>query len=761
MNIVVRQGFMASLSLAVLLAGCDLPGRPALPPLPATARELATAPRVNERLPVPGGAAPVISYAASPKEQPRVARTAAGAYTLDFADADVREVVAQILGGLLHASYTIDPAVHGSVTLHAAEPVPARQLLPTLQMLLANAGAVLASSDGLYRIVPVAAAGAAGSVVVPLRYVSADELAKVLQPVAGTNAKVVAEPGTNALLVTADPQQIQAVRDLVESFDTDALANQSYALLPVTSGSARAFAETMQEAFRGRAGASLAGAVRVVPLSRLNVVMIVSSQPRYIDAARQIYSLVERQRRRTVRGWHVFYLQNSDANDIAYTLQSAFTPNNITTQPDNPRGGSGSSRAGSSSGIGGSRTGGIGGGSLGTGGGAGAGTGAGGTLGSGTFGSGIAGGTGATATSGGSTISQPVAGQTAGLSANPLLGGLDQSGGDQNAETMRILPNPQNSAILIFGTPEEEETVLAMLRKIDIVPMQVRIDATIAEVTLNDTLQYGTQFFFRSGGINGLLDNAVTAVTTPAATALGTSFPGFLLSGRGAGGAPFAISALQAVTTVNVLSSPQLTVVDNQAARLQVGALVPYLTASSQSTITANAPVINSIAYQPTGVILEVTPRVNSGGQITLEVSQEVSDVDNSTTTSGIASPTFNERSVTSRVVVQDGQTVGMAGLIRDTVSRANQGIPWLKDIPVLGILAGTQNNTRTRTELLVLITPHVIRSQTDMRALTEDMREGLGTAAALPYGLKTLPASGSSDPNRTLRERAQGQSAR
>ena len=212
---------------------------------------------------------------------------------------------------------------------------------------------------------------------------------------------------------------------------------------------------------------------------------------------------------------------------------------------------------------------------------------------------------------------------------------------------------------------------------------------------------------------------------------------------------------------MNVLSSPQLTVVDNQAARLQVGALVPYLTASSQSTITANAPVINSIAYQPTGVILEVTPRVNSGGQITLDVSQEVSDVDNSTTTSGIASPTFNERSVTSRVVVQDGQTVGMAGLIRDTVSRANQGIPWLKDIPVLGILAGTQNNTRTRTELLVLITPHVIRSQTDMRALTEDMREGLGNAAALPYGLKTLPASGSSDPNRTLRERAQGQSAR
>ena len=224
--------------------------------------------------------------------------------------------------------------------------------------------------------------------------------------------------------------------------------------------------------------------------------------------------------------------------------------------------------------------------------------------------------------------------------------------------------------------------------------------------------------------------------------------------GNGQGGAPFAISALQAVTTVNVLSSPQITVVDNQLARLQVGALVPYLTGSSQSTIAANAPVINSIAYQPTGVIMEVTPRVNSGGLITLDISQEVSDVNPAASTSGINSPTFDERSVTSRVVVQDGQTIGMAGLIRDSISHGNQGIPWLKDIPVIGALAGTQTNTRTRTELLILITPHVIRDQSDMRKLSEDMRDALSRAAAVPLISKTEPVSGSDDPNRRLRAR-------
>ncbi len=283
-----------------------------------------------------------------------------------------------------------------------------------------------------------------------------------------------------------------------------------------------------------------------------------------------------------------------------------------------------------------------------------------------------------------------------------------------------------------------------MLRKIDILPLQVRIDATIAEVTLNDTLQYGTQFFFKEGSINQTLSNATT-------NAINGSFPGFVLN-AGAQGVQAALSALQSVTTVNVLSSPELLVLDNQPAHLQVGALVPYLTQSSQSTLTTGSPVINSIDYHQTGVITDVTPRVNSGGLVTLDISQEVSAVDN-TTTSTIGSPTFNERNIVSRVVVQDGQTIGLAGLITDNVSRGNQGIPWLKDVPVLGLLAGSQNNTRVRTELLVLITPHVVRDQRDAEALTEDLREQLPYAAGLPGEVNQLPLSGSPDPSQRLRQ--------
>ena len=214
-----------------------------------------------------------------------------------------------------------------------------------------------------------------------------------------------------------------------------------------------------------------------------------------------------------------------------------------------------------------------------------------------------------------------------------------------------------------------------------------------------------------------------------------------------------AISALQAVTRVDVLSSPELLVLDNQTAHLQVGSLVPYLTGSSQSVI-ANSAVINSINYQPIGVIMDVTPRVNSGGLVTLDIAQEVSDVSPTPPTTGIASPTFDERRVVSRVVVQDGQTIGLAGLIQDNSSHSNQGIPWLKDVPLLGLLAGTQNNQRTRTELLVMITPHVVHDQRDARELTEALRAALPNAAMVPQELQSLPLSGSPDPGAPMRRR-------
>ena len=721
--------------------------------------------------------APAAQFAYGPGQtfqgaRPPGAAPGPGDISLDFADTDVREVVAQILGTQLRVNYTIDPAVRGTVTLHTATMVSQSQLLPILQTLLAQVGATLLQSDGLYRVAAGAAPGAAaaagappgtalagseavsGAAVVPLRFAGAEELARVLQPFVATGARITPDPARNALLISGDPAVRATLLGLIQAFDTDLLAGQSYALLPSTGGDAKDFASALQDAFRAQGGGALAGQIRVVPMARINAVLLVSSQPRYIADARRVYALFERNRRETVRSWHVYYLQNSHPGDIASMLQQAFTPGAVTAQA----GGGGQLAPGagfqtaSAPGRGGGGSGGAGGGS---------------GLGSG----GIGGGTNANVTvgagSGGASapgLNQGGAGPAPGAppaSANPLLGGLDPTGGTMPVDTnaLRIIPNPQNNAVLIYSTQREQETVEAMLRKMDVLPLQVRIDATIAEVTLNDQLQYGTQFFFSGGGINGALSNAtVNPLTTSLArAAIGTTLPGFIIGGGGVGGAPFAISALQAVTKVQVLSSPQLLVLDKQPARLQVGSLVPYLTSSSQSTLVSNATIVNQVNYQPTGVIMQVTPRVNSGGLVTLDIYQEVSDVDTtSPRASGIDSPTFLERNVTSRIVVQDGQTVGLAGLIRDSSSRGNSGIPWLKDIPLLGLFAGTQDNIRARTELLVLITPHVVHDQREARSLTEDLRDQLINAAVVPTELQFSRTSGRNDPNRPVRRSLQ-----
>jgi general secretion pathway protein D len=772
----MKRWMALTLVPVMAMTGCVQPApEPTLEPLPPISGEGAVAPpRVSGSVGTPNAVNPVLTSTAAPATLPARLTgdtTNLGQITLDFADSDIREVASQILGDILHVNYTIDPAVHGTATLHTATTMTRGQLIGLLQSLLSANSATVVETAGIFRVVPApAAAGSVGGgndAAVALRYASATELAKVLQPFVQTGGKIAADTNSNSLIVVGDPATREALINLIRAFDVDSLAGQSYALLPVTSGDAGETATALQTAFRAQNNGSLSGVVRVVPMQSINSVLLIANQPSYIDDARRVFALVEHARRTTVRSWRVFYLQNSKSSDVAFVLQQAFTPGHVTAQPSQTGVGSTVPGAQTSTlggggfggGLGGGRGGGLGGGGLGGGGLGGGGLGGGG-LGGGAAGGGLTGGT-TGATGGPGSPTQPGAGtegqdQGAG---NPLLGGLggqsDQSEASQ-ANAMRIIPNNQNNAILVFGSPQETETVEMMLRKIDILPLQVLIDAVIAEVTLNDNLQYGTQWFFKSRGVNIILNNGTLSnVASLGSVPLQANFPGLVGGGNGAGGAPFVISMLQAVTKVNVLSSPQLLVTDNHAARLQVGSLVPYLTQSSQSTITPNAPQVNSIDYFQTGVITEVTPRVNSGGQVTLDISQEVSNVDTTTpATPGITSPTFFQRSIQSRVVVHDGQTVGLAGLIQDSASSGNQGIPWLKDIPILGALAGTQNNARQRTELLVLLTPRVVRDARDAREATEELRQGLANAALIPQILQGLRPSGSNDPGARVRQK-------
>lgn len=752
MTVVRRWGsrpILVGLSL-LLLTACE-PMTALLGPLQEPTRAQAAEPRVSgsiasrrERLPAfesPGAAATTSSRAA--RSEPGVSEP--GDITLNFVDTDIREIVRVILAKTLNLNYTIDPSVQGTATLEIGRPVARSQLLPTLETLLNQNGATLTKQNGIYRVAPLNAAVAAapvggagalgaGSVIVPLRYASATDLAKVLEPFVSTGGKVAADANRNALIVSGDPTVRQTLTSMIRAFDIDVLAGQSYAVFPAGDTSAEKLAGQFEKVLRSEGDGPLSGLVRVLPMQRVNAVLVVSSQPRYIAEARRFFSLERHVENATARSWHIYYVQNGQSADLENLLQRAFTPGRVGSAPSAAAAGP-AALAAEAVNAAGTRTGN----SL---------AGLGQPLSS--VSAGAAGRTGAAAGGLGSlspAVQSTAKSEPAAAQAEALTGAAEVAA--ETEDHIRIIANRNNNALLIYATPREYTVIEGMLRKVDIIPLQVLIEATIAEVTLNDKLNYGTQFFL-GGKLRGTLSQASSGETGTIATVAGNAigaaenFPGFVLNN----GVREVINALASVTQIKVLSSPQVMVLDNEPARLQVGNIVPILTQSQQSTLTANAPIVNSIDYRDTGVILVVTPRVNSGGLVTLDLSQEVSDV-LSTTTGNIDSPTFDQRLIRTRVAVQDGQTVGLAGLIRDNDSQMNAGIPVLKDIPLLGSLVSGQTNSRDRTELLVLITPHVVRDQRDARALTEDLRNELINAGLVRQELQAKPPRGSPNPNR------------
>ena len=751
----------AALSL-LAIASCSRPESGLVPLEQPTALQ-AAAPRISGPIPtnrsyeqpVVDRRAPVAAGLRSnaPPPAPGVATDQNGEVTLNFVDTDIREIVRAVLGTTLKVNYTIDPAVHGTGSIETPSPLPRAALIGTLETLLNENGAALVVRNGIYNVVPLPAgalgnlasggnAAGAGAEVVPLRYASAKDLAKTLEPYVGPGGKIVADPADNAVLISGDANVRQTLIGLVHAFDIDILAGRSFALFPAGDDDPTKLAGELEKVLQAQREGALSGIVQVLPMERVNAVLVVSAQPRYIDTAERFFRLAQRVEENTARTWHVYYVQNGQSSDLEALLQRAFTPGNVSPTPPPPGStapGATPAALGFGNPSGGTPT--IGGalGGLGT-------TGA-------TSGTGTAGGAGAGGAAAGGGLGSGLAATAPSSAAaetpatEPLS--AETGGPSANLNRMRIIANRTNNALLIYATPAEYSVIEGMLRKIDIVPLQVLIEATIAEVDLNDQLQYGTQFFFKTDHMAETLgpSNLNTELGPfPGIGALNypSTSPYFILSK-----APnFALAALAQITKVRVLSAPEIMVLDNQPARLQVGQQVPVLTGTAQSTLAAGAPVVNSVDYHETGVIMQVTPRVNTGGLVALDIAQEVSSVAQAATNTVAGSPTFNDQVFRTRVVVQDGQTVGMAGLITDNAAQGNQGLPFLKDIPVLGTLFSTQSKSRMRTELLVLITPHVIRDQRDARALTEDLRTQLINAGLVPQQVQHLQSTGSSNPN-------------
>jgi general secretion pathway protein D len=598
--------------------------------------------------------------------------TGGGTYTLNFENADIRDVAKAVLGDMLQLSYAIAPAVQGNISLHTAQPLPRDAVLPAFEDALTLAGAALVPNGDGYDIVPLQGAartggrrnaGAAGYRVeiVPLRYVSAADMQHLIEPLVASGTIVQVDQQRNLLIVGGSSAELARVTRTIALFDVDWLRSQSFGLFPLQYSQARSVAADLQ-AMIGQG--PMAGLVRIVPIEHLNSILVVSSRAGYVDDMRGWVEKFDRGRDTASPRVFVYHVQHGRAADIAAVLTKALGPR------------------------------------------------------SGAGGGGAAPDTGGLQDAGADLkLAPPPAG------ANPLLGGLATAGNanDMPLGDVRITADENNNALLIVTTSEKYRLVEQALQQLDAVPLQVMLEACVAEVHLTNQLQYGLQYYFHTGNTSLLESTLAPGASSLAAPATG----GLSLVFAQGNNIQVLLDLLASLSKVKVISAPRVMVLNNRTASIEVGDQVPVATSTAVGVTTANAPIVNTIQLLDTGIILRVTPRVGTGGLVLLDINQEVSS-SVPTTSSTINSPTIQQRKISSSIAVQDGQTLAIGGLISDTRTKMRSGIPYLMDLPYVGPLFSLRNDQVDRTELIVLITPRIVHDEHEADEVSEELREKL-----------------------------------
>ena len=654
--------------------------------------------------------------------------------TLNLLNVPVAQAAKSILGDVLKVNYTIADKVGGTVTIQTASPMHKDAVVEVFESALRINGAALVRSDGHYRIVPAANAPQNGAPisttrqsgpgtqvrVIPLKFIAPSEMRRIIEPISPRSSILTVDDSRNLLVVSGNDREISDIDRMITLFDVDWMRGMSFAFFPVRSSDPEALTKELETVLGLDKDGPLKGTVRVLPNRRLSSIMVVSSQPGPLDTARKWIAQLDRVAEGSEEQLFVYKIRNRNAAELAGLLSkvlvskdqgagqanaggtvgprfetgtvSSDPANSSAPEPQSPSGGS--QTPGAQPGFTGVRN---------------ASTAA--------PSSGVNGGVVPSFGNGSSGGSQSLGSQTGGSLA--AGGGNDslQSQGAQNGgggRGQKIVADEPNSAILITATRREYDRIQKILERLDVLPTQVMIEAMIAEVTLNDELKFGVKW---------ALDNHRHQVTFSDVTsgAIKSSFPGFsyfyLTQSITA-----AIDAVSAITKVNVISAPSLMVLDNRKATLQIGDQVPIVTQSAQGTVAIGGPIINSVALKDTGIILNVVPHVSDGGRVVLEIEQEVSNVTR-TTSSGIDSPTIQQRRIRTSVVVDDGAVVALGGLIQERDNKTNSQIPILGDIPVIGAVFRQRTDSISRTELLIFIRPQVIRDAQEARDVTEEFR--------------------------------------
>ncbi|KRA57822.1 hypothetical protein ASD79_16035 [Caulobacter sp. Root655] len=611
---------------------------------------------------------PVLAFQARP-----TAATRAESYTFAFRDADVAQVVEEVVGGALGVTYTLDPAITGKMSFRIDQRLTRPQLFEAIEAALAANDIALVREGESVRIVPrakarmssnIRAVGDVGRragydvVAVPLSYASPSEVAKALESMTASNTVLYTSDKQGLLILGGIGTELQSALETIKVFDRSAFEGSRIRWFELGQAPAVTVAGELDRLLQ----AGGMGSVTIVPLKRLNGLIVFARTTQALDDVGRWVTRLDVVSRESASSLYVYRPRSSSAEDLGATLGSVISGQN--NEVDN--GARGNAALGETAGT--------------------------------------------TASS-----------STAAAAPPGTSGGAWSSGRADGDDAVRIGVNKASNSLLIFAAPSRWIQIQRILDEIDRPASQVLIEASILEVRLSNDLKYGVDWSVLgdSGklGVNSIYNDK---------GAIGPSFPGFSVTYL-TGDIKAAVSALGSKTDVEVVSAPKIVTLDNHPAKLQIGDQVPIVTQSSQSTAGGTPALINTVDYRNTGVILNVTPRITGDNRVVLDVAQEVSSVAK-TITSGIDSPTIQQRKFESTLVLDNGSVVALGGLISRSRTHNDVGMPGLSKVPYLGALFKSDSRDEARSELIVLLTARIITDQTSadrtMANLLADLHE-------------------------------------
>ncbi len=612
-----------------------------------------------------------------------------GEYSLNFDDADLGEVAKVVLSDILGQNYLLSPKVGGKVTLQTTQPLTRAELLPTLEMLLQVNNAALTYQNGLYQIKP-AAEVVTGSVfagfgnsrkmasghmvrVVPVRNVGVEDLAAIIKPLLDEKSILNIDGDRNIMLLAGTADELARALEMVGAFDVNIMRGKSFGLFPLRSVEAAKLIEELEQLFNSsKKGES--SFFRFMEIERLNAILAITHNADYLKEIERWILRLDRANTSAGGGVIVYRAQHVDAVELATTLNDIFGKG----------GGSGK----------------------------------------------------ASVAAGRKTVEVTNKARTDDKPAPPTT--LNRAPSLDNLGEVKIIPDEINNALIIVASAQDYTVIQRVIKQLDVMPLQVLIDATIVDVNLTDDLKYGIQWYFshNNGGTNDISGGG-DIFQSLASIAAGTVTGGFGYSFISKSQDIKAVLSAEALKkNVNVISSPSLMVLNNQEASIQVGNEISLRTSQNTPTntnIDVNSTLISTSQLQQrkTGVKLKVKPRVNASGLVIMEIEQSVEDP--GALKSDGSNPDILTREINSSVAVQSGETIVLGGLIKENNTNSRTGVPYLHELPIIGSLFGSTNNTKEKTELVVLITPRVIRGKQDARLVADEFKRKLTGIYQIP----------------------------